>query len=277
MSRTLSSAESQVVLELQWLEKSSVTLDELQELTGRGRAHARYMAHRLVKKGWLERLRPGTYKLIPADRGVDGVPDTNPFRVEAALDFSHFFSFATAAHHHGLIDQLGAEYYLAAPRRSSTFELGGLRFRVVQVPEERFFGWEVAEVFGQEVPMATPERALLDSLDRPRYAGGLGEVSLMVRRAARRIDWARLFDFLERFESAALAQRLGYLLDLHGSHPPGGARRALLKRVRAGNKVCLGSRARWGTRGTLDPTWLVHVNVPEVVLRDATKEGRGPG
>jgi predicted transcriptional regulator of viral defense system len=81
----------------------------------------------------------------------------------------------------------------------------------------RFFGLGGASVLGATVQMASAERALLDALGRPRYAGGLGEVSGMV-------------------------QRLGYLADLNGVELPPRLRATLERLARFGGNVPLGPR-----------------------------------
>jgi hypothetical protein len=64
------------------------------------------------------------------------------------------------------------------------------------VRPDRFFGFSDVSTLGETVKMAILERALVDALDRPSYAGGLGEVSRMVARAATRISWDGLFEVL---------------------------------------------------------------------------------
>ena len=82
MERTLSKTEAKFVLDLEWRNQKTVTLTEMREASEN---YARLFAHRLVKKGWLERLRPGLFQLIPADRGPEGVADTNPLAAGAVL------------------------------------------------------------------------------------------------------------------------------------------------------------------------------------------------
>ncbi|MCG8556562.1 MAG: type IV toxin-antitoxin system AbiEi family antitoxin domain-containing protein [Proteobacteria bacterium] len=85
MERTLSQNEAKVVLDLEWRNQKTVTLAELREALGASEGYARKLAHGLVKKGWLERLRPGLFQLVPADRGREGVADTNPLAAGAVL------------------------------------------------------------------------------------------------------------------------------------------------------------------------------------------------
>lgn len=273
MLRTLSRLESRIVLELQWLEKTTVTLDAIQEVLRGDRQQAWSVAHRLIQKGWLERLKRGHYRLIPAERGVEGIPDLNPYRIEAILNKPHFFSYGTACKYHGFTDQVLPRYYIAVESQRPNLEIRGIQYIFVQVQEALFFGWETVDVYHISVPMADPCRALLDALDRPQYVGGIGEASLIVRNAARRIDWTRTLEYLERFQTAALAQRLGYFLDMHQVDYPKKVQRALLRSVSRLRKVPVGSRHRWGGQGKIHPLWNVIENVPREHLLDRTKEG----
>ncbi|MCG8556396.1 MAG: hypothetical protein MJD61_14065, partial [Proteobacteria bacterium] len=135
-----------------------------------------------------------------------------------------------------------------------------------EIPEQRFFGFEELTVLGHAVQMATTERALLDALDRPRYAGGIGEVSRIAARAARKVSWERLTDLSRKWGSSALVQRLGYFMDLHQVDVPDDVRASLLELVRPHSKIQLGSRRKWGTSGKLVRPWNVVENVPRDVL-----------
>ena len=122
--------------------------------------------------------------------------------------------------------------------------------------------------------MATAERALLDAVDRPRYAGGIGEVSRITARSATRISWDVMLDFVRRWGSSALVQRLGYYLDLHQVRVPNNVKAALLDLVRPKSKILLASRSRWGTTGKLVRTWNVVENVPRDVLMPKEEKPR---
>ncbi|MEK7667707.1 MAG: type IV toxin-antitoxin system AbiEi family antitoxin domain-containing protein, partial [Gemmatimonadota bacterium] len=113
MERSLSRNEAKVVLDLEWRNQASVRLAEIEAALGCSRAYARYVAHRLVRKGWLERLRPGLYHLVPAERGREGVADTNPLAAGALLVAPYFYSFGTACTYHGLTEQVFSEVYVA--------------------------------------------------------------------------------------------------------------------------------------------------------------------
>lgn len=197
--------------------------------------------------------------------------DTHPLTAGAALVDPYFFSFGTACTHHGLTEQVFAEVYLACKQHRRAVTIRDKRYVFVYVSPARFFGFRDTIVLGQAVRMATLERALLDAIDRPRYAGGLSEVSRIAARAAPRVSWDALLELLCRSGSSALVQRLGYLLDLHGADVPGDVHTALLAGARPHSKILLGSRQRWGTTGKLVQPWNVVENVPRDVLLPGTK------
>lgn len=274
MERTLSQNEAKVILDLEWRGQKTVTLAQLRAALDASDTYARYLAHRLVSKGWLERLRPGLFQLVPADRGREGVGDTHPLVAGAALVTPAFFSFGTACTYHGLTEQVFAEVYLACLERRRPEIIRGKRYVFVQLPGNRFFGQTRTLVLGQPVQMATLERALLDAVDRPRYAGGIGEVARITARAVARVAWEPLCDFAVRWGESAIVQRLGYLLDLNGVEIPEAVRRALLALVSPKSKIHLGSRAKWGTAGVLARPWNVIENVPKEVLVDRSEPAR---
>lgn len=276
MERTLSQAEAKVVLDLEWRNQRTITLAELRQALGASESYARKFAHTLVKKGWMERLRPGLFQLIPADRGREGVADTHPLTAGAVLVEPCFFSFGTACTHHRLTEQVFSEVYLACRERRRTETIRGKRYVFVYVAEKRFFGFAETNVLGQAVQMATIERALLDAMDRPRYAGGIGEVSGIAARAASRVSWEVLLDLLRMWRSSALAQRLGYFFDLHGLGVPDQVREALLELVLPESKIQLGSRRKWATGGKLVRPWNVVENVPRDVLLPKDERPRRP-
>jgi predicted transcriptional regulator of viral defense system len=203
MERSLSKNEAKVILDLEWRQQKSVTLAELRAALSASESYARFFAHKLVQKGWLERLRPGLFRLVPADRGREGVPDANPLTAGAALISPYFFSFGTACTYHGLTEQVFAEVYIACQERRRPQLVRGKRYVFVEVRPERFFGFQEMTVLGEPVQMASLERALLDALDRPQHAGGLGEVSRIVARASTRTSWPALLELARRWQVAA--------------------------------------------------------------------------
>jgi len=245
----------------------SANARRLSELEG---DNARQVLHRLARRRWLAPITPGTYELIPAERGEHAFPSTNPLFIGSTLVTPYYFSFATAAFFHGLSTQASATVYIATTARKGRRLLivRGRAYRFVVQPAFKFFGAAEVDAYGSRVMMAEPEKTVVDSLDRPAYAGDVPEVAAMLWRGRGRLDWDRLADYGLRFQSQALVQRLGYLVDFLECSFDEPARARLLAAISKSTPY-LGRPGQWGTGGKYDN--LAHRGQcppPRVIVRD---------
>lgn len=266
MDRSLSKNEAKVVLGLEWAGKTTARLADVRSALGASDAYARFVAHRLVQKGWLERLRPGLFQVIPADRGLDAAGDMNPLAAGSELVAPYFYSFGTTCTHYGFTEQVFQEVYIACLARRRPVVIRGTRYIFATVPADRFFGFREASVLGRPVQMATAERTLLDAVDRPGLAGGVGELAHIVGRAATRISWEALLEDAGHFGSTAVIQRLGSLLDVQRAAVPDRIRAGLGRLSHAGGRIYLAPVGRWGTKGPVSRPWNVVLNLPAAAL-----------
>ncbi|MBC8508190.1 MAG: hypothetical protein H8D34_25295 [Chloroflexi bacterium] len=263
MPRPLSPLESRLVLHLEWEKQPVVTIEETMTILDCSYEHARKILHQLAQNRWLARITPGTYELIPAERGEHAFPDTNPLFIGSTLVEPYYFSFATAAFFHGLSTQAAATVYIATTVRKGQrlLTVRGKSYRLVLQPENKFFGATEVDAYGSRVTMAEPEKTFVDALDRPEYAGDVPEIAAMLWRGQRQFDWVRLVDYALRVESQALVQRLGYLADLLDISLETTIRDRLLASIGKSTPY-LGRISLWGTGGDYDAVWHVMDNVP---------------
>jgi predicted transcriptional regulator of viral defense system len=248
---------------LEWDKQAAVTIEDAVQILGISYDHARQVLHRLARDRWLAMVRPGKYELIPAERGEYAFPDTNPLFLGSLLVEPYYFTYSTAAFFHGLSTQAGQTVYLAATRgRTHSMLVREKEYRVVIQPEHKFFGYFETDAYGSRVNMAEPEKTVLDSLDRPDYAGDIPEVAGMLQLGKSRLDWQKLVEYAVRFQSQSLLQRLGYLIDRLNLAIDPGVRDQLLA-VASGNTKCyLGQPRRWHTGGDYNATWRIVDNIP---------------
>jgi len=263
MPRSLSPLESELILHLEWEKQPVVTIEETMDILDCSYNHARQILHGLTHRGWLARITPGTYELIPAERGEHAFPDTNPLFIGSTLVEPYYFSYATAAFFHGLSTQASATVYIATTVRKGRrlLTVRGKRYRLVVQPDQKFFGATEVDAYGSQVMMARPEKSVVDALDRPKYAGDVPEIAAMLQRGQGQLDWSRLAEYALRFRSQALVQRLGYLADLLDVRMDPEVKEQLLAGVGESTPY-LGRTSRWGTGGDYDATWRVVDNVP---------------
>jgi len=267
-ARSLSPTEAKVVLSLEADGAVDLTLDDLRRRARVRPGFARKLASGLVRKGWLQRVVRGRYLLNPGAHGPDAVPDTDPLRLGRRMVAPYYFGFATAAELLGLLPQLSRVYYLVTPRRGPARWAHAPTFRRVTVAPSRFFGFRPLRRRGEVLSVSDLERTVLDCLDRPELAGGVGGGVQVLESAGRRLDWDRLDRYLARWGSRSLRLRLGYLAQTQTTtaRPPS----RWLARSRAGPSepyVPLGPPGEFGRRGVHDRRWHVILNVPERLLR----------
>jgi predicted transcriptional regulator of viral defense system len=218
--------------------------------------------HRMRKRGTLRTLQRGRYLVATgsdADRSRPRLDDLDPVAdaVLRRLDLDYYISWHSALWHYGLIDQQSRRIYVAVTKRKRPVKLGLGSVRFITVAERKFFGQVLAEEFEWPVWMASVEKALIDSFDRPQLAAPLPVVAHALERAYREgiVDPARLVAEAIRFESPNLNRRLGFFMDLY--EIPGSE--ALALRVGRSYAVPLApGRAPQGERPPVNRRWRVY-------------------
>lgn len=268
MARSLSSLESKLILHLEWEKQPTVTIKETMAILDCSYDHARQVLHRLTQRRWLAPLTAGVYELIPAERGEHAFTDTNPLFIGSTLVQPYYFSYATAAFFHGLSTQAAATVYIAISERKARRlrTVRGKDYRLVYQSRHKFFGAVEVKAYGSPVQMAQPEKALLDALDQPAYAGDIPEIAAMLRRGQQRLDWELVTEYALRFKTQALVQRLGYLCErLRVSLTE--TQRTRLQAAIGKGPCYLGLPSQWGTGGDYNATWRIMDNIPAPALR----------
>ena len=132
----------------------------------------------------------------------------------------------------------------------------GFQFRFVTVQPGKFFGYRREMVGELPVLIADEAKAIVDSLDQPRHAGGIAEVAKALRAALEVVDVPTLVEYANRMGDKSLGSRLGYLLESLG--------RTAKELICSASPIKLDpSRPR---EGRIAPPWRVIVNVPQAEL-----------
>lgn len=238
---------------------------------GVGTARVRYLLKVLADAGWIIRLRRGLY----AGTGrLPGGVDVPPFVIATSLVSLSAIALTSALAHHGFTDQIPRVITAITPRKvvvpsmrgaggdkgQHLWHAGGLDFRYVVIVPERFaFGIETVWLDERfRVPVTDRERTLLDLFALPRVFGGLGEGLSVLERAADDVDLERLVAYAIRYDSIAVAKRLGWSLEQTGARQSALAR---LLRLPAAHFTALDpGRVR---RGPRDRRWMIIDNRAE--------------
>ncbi len=159
-----------------------------------GKTYAKKLLKRMLDRGEIFKVKRDVYTF-----------HDDPLLVSTFLAKSSYVSSASALSYHKLITQ--------SPR--NVFCLTAGKDRKEKFREEinfyhtpYFFGFESKEYNGFSVPMATPEKAIIDSF-------GIVPVTIF-EEAVTEINLERMMLYLKRINKSSWLKRLGYLLEKNG-------------------------------------------------------------
>jgi len=116
--------------------------------------------------------------------------------------------------------------------------------------------------------MAEPEKSLVDSFDKPKYAGGIEQLARILWRGLPRIKEEKLVKYAIRMNSHALIQRMGFIIDFLANEKlikpfPQNLKDKLLRHV---GKTAIYLDSRKPKSGKLSKEWNIINNVPREQL-----------
>jgi predicted transcriptional regulator of viral defense system len=210
----LSKRERALLAEWERARKRSITLADVAHAVGDG--PSRMVASTLVRKGVLDRLRPGLYAIRPF-RAV-ARPWVVPALVAVELllaDAPHYVGGLAAFTLHRLTQQQHTsvvDVFVGRYRRPR--QLGGAQILFHRRQEGAFRdGITRIEIDGVRVAVSDPERTLLDALEVFDVVGGMAEAIRLFRESVGRLDCARLVAYALQGAHDSTCQRLGLLLE----------------------------------------------------------------
>ncbi len=152
----------------------------------------------LKKKGAVQKI--GKNKL--ALTGMDEL------LIATSLHFPSYISFWSALSYYGFSDQLPKTIFLATTRYHPKIN----SFQYVTMNKSRFFGYHLVG----KITIAEKEKAVVDSLLFPKYAGGIKEIKKWLESAKSQIEIKKLIEYALKMDSKALLRRLGFILEQEG-------------------------------------------------------------
>lgn len=215
----LSAQEREILSVFAADEKTTIGIDDVLRLRPTSdRGAAQQTLARLSRKGWLQRLRRGTYALVPlaSQTAHPVVEDVWPLAM--SLFRPAFVSGWSAAEHWGFTEQVfnTVAVVTTKPQRHIDVECGGVRFRTRVVTKARFFGATTIWLGSKAVDVADPSRTVIDLLDLPSFGGGARHTVDVVRaywRSEHR-NAALLLEYAKRYGRGTVFKRLGFIAEL---------------------------------------------------------------
>jgi len=265
----LSPKEARLVAKWESEKKAVIRASDVQEVLGCTLNYAYFLLHNLERKHWLERVARGLYQFIPLSYGYpERIPPSNSFVIGAALIRPYYFSYYTSNSHYGFTTQMPFTLFIATTKKKADVEWSSGAFKFVTLSRRKFFGYRREKVFDSEVNVAEPEKSLVDSFDKPRYAGGIEQLARITWRGLPRVNKEKLVEYAVRMNSHALIQRLGFIIDFLAKEErvkplPPNLKNRMLKHV-GKTSIYLDSRRK--KTGEFSKDWRIINNVPRAQL-----------
>ena len=132
-TRGLSDREARLLRSLASSGRDLFTASEAQQKLGADAPYAAIILHRLVAKGWLQRIERGRYRLIPLEAGPEAQWAEHEFRIAATLVTPYYLAYATALAYYGYTERALNPIWIATTRAPRPLTLDGVTYRFVSL------------------------------------------------------------------------------------------------------------------------------------------------
>jgi len=241
--RTLGPAETKVVLSLREQQRSVVQASEIAALLD-SETTAHKVIRNLLRKGWLTRIVGGRYMLLPPEHGPENLGENNMLALAAAAVAPSYIGWWSAASWHGFTTQRPMTVFVAALKQMAPRTIEGAEVRFVKLTPRKFFGARSYDIYGRAVPISSPEKTVVDCLDRPDLCGGPAELTRIVHGALGTVEPSTIVTTALTMNSRAVLQRLGFLSDLVGLPLPEDQRAAVRAAIPKSTRAPFGRKER---------------------------------
>jgi predicted transcriptional regulator of viral defense system len=195
-----------------------VRVEDLTLVLGVSPAWAKNILSKLARNGAAQRVGRGKYVVIPADvmyGRKSYVADSLVFVSELMKEAEYYVAYYSAAHVHGLTEQMPFKTTVAVLKQMRLIEIGNIWVNFVNLKRSRFFGYEEVKYLDVILNVSDLEKTIVDCVDRSELCGGIPEVVRTLSNAVEsgRLNWQRLVSYVRHFKSHAVAQRLGFVIE----------------------------------------------------------------
>ena len=191
------------------------SVEEAERISGVDKNVLKVILSRLEKKGWVERIEKGKYMVIPLG-ARKGEYTLNEFVIGSLLVNPSAIAYWSALNYHGLTEQIPATVFVqtTSRKKKQKLEIFGVRYRIVRVKKEKFFGIERVWIEEFQVNVTDREKTIVDCLDKPEHCGGVIEVAKALKHGE--FDFEKLSEYAIKIGNSGVVRRLGYLCDVLG-------------------------------------------------------------
>jgi predicted transcriptional regulator of viral defense system len=229
-NRALSKAGSKLISKISAANKTTFAFAEaLNVLPEKSENAIRLLLSRLVKSGWLIRLKGGEYLIVPLEAespelwSEDSLVLASTNVTGSALgngsDYKtkskeYAISYWSALNYYGYTEQIPRTVFLSIPKRqtSASQDILDVPYKIVFLSPKKYFGTTTVWQDDKPVQITDKEKTIIDCLDHPRMCGGIVEAAKGLSEGFKdNIDVDKLSEYAHKIGNATVFKRLGFL------------------------------------------------------------------
>ena len=221
----------------------------------------------LVDRGLILRIKPGKFYVIPYDQDAETYMPNWHLIAEHLVSGKNYIGYYSALEIYELITQpsLIEQVVVNQTLTKSEIEVRDIKFKFVYHNAKHFFGFKDVWIDDyHQVKVSDLEKTFIDCIFKPKYAGGIIEITKAIYKAKERIDWNKLKQYLSRFDSKAVNKRLGFILELLEIQPK--IQEYLLKSIGKSHTLL---DPTISDKGIFTSKWKLYANINRENLLDA--------
>lgn len=207
---SLGRKEVQLLSTLEHDQKSVFSFeDALKVLAGTKRQVVRNILSKLAKKARIERIKKGTYMLVPFSQKAWAEHELSVIPLMAG---EYYVSFWSALKYFSMTEQLPRTVFIATRKQKKSRSFQGIEYKFIKLSAKNFGGYEETNIEGRKVRIASREKTVLDCLAHPEYCGGIGEPTKAIKYHWKELNWKKVKEYLKEMKNSAVERRLLYIL-----------------------------------------------------------------
>lgn len=210
---------------------SVFSIAEAQELLAdKNDVAIKQLLSRLVRAGWLVRLKRGKYLIVPLEAESPDLWSEDSFVLASAnvtgsanlknrsnlksKQKDYAISYWSALNYYGYTEQIPRTVFIITSMRqkSASQDILDVPYRLVFLSQNKHFGTTTVWQDNKPVQITDKEKTIIDCLDHPRFCGGIIEAAKGLSEAFKdNIDAEKLSQYAHKIGNATVYKRLGFL------------------------------------------------------------------
>jgi predicted transcriptional regulator of viral defense system len=229
-NRTLGKSGSRLISKISAANKTVFTIGEAQGVLPEKSYNAvKQLLCRLVKSGWLIRLKGGEYLIVPFEaESPDAWSEDSFVLASANVTYSvlgnssdnktkskeYAISYWSALNYYGYTEQIPRTVFISIPKRqtSASQDILDVPYKIVFLSPKKYFGITTVWQDNKPVQITDKEKTIIDCLDHPRMCGGIIEAAKGLSEGFKdNIDIDKLSSYAHKIGNATVFKRLRFL------------------------------------------------------------------